>query len=506
MLDIDVLIGQHFVCGFPSTTLDAAFIEAVRRYKIGNIILFSRNIRSKEQLSCLCKEIQDLVQGACGIPAFITIDQEGGMVSRLSADCTTFPPAMAIAATGEERNAWTAGYVTALELRAMGVNVNFAPVLDVNTNKDNPVIGVRSYGDTSDRVSRFGLAMVQGLEEGGVLAVGKHFPGHGDTHVDSHLALPTIQGEMERHLRPFKQVIANDIHAIMSTHILFPDLEKQNLPATLSRTILTDYLKNQLGFKGLVFSDCMEMQAIADNYGTAEASVTALKAGVDLVCIGHHVQMACHAIDNVKRALDEGALELAALRASTQKIVEMKQFYQLLEQPDLSLVGQEANRSIVRLLTEQSLTLVNDVPFRLKKKPLFIGPKRFKGTHVADEEETLVFSQVMAELLGGFGLVCSPDPDKEEMHRILLVAKEYESVVMGTYNAHLNPGQVALANALVEDRPVCCVALGNPYDLSLLDGRIRSIACYAYTREVCEALFRVFRHSLLPTGTLPVQL
>ncbi len=211
------------------------------------------------------------------------------MVTRLTDDATNMPGAMAIAATGNPENAYTAGRITAAELQALGIDFDLAPVMDVNSNPQNPVIGVRSYADNPETVARFALRMMQGLLDGGVLCAAKHFPGHGDTSLDSHLSLPTVDKSLAAleavELVPFKAAISAGIPAIMTSHILFPQLEKDTLPATMSRAIITGLLKESLGFKGLVISDCMEMAAIKQFYGTVEGTIAALVAGVDLVFI-----------------------------------------------------------------------------------------------------------------------------------------------------------------------------------------------------------------------------
>ena len=186
------MIGQKLVVGFPGTELDGEFIRLVEEYKVGNIILFRHNIESEEQLAALCAELRRRICAATGAEPFITIDQEGGVVTRLPDDTTNPPGAMAIAAAGGEENAYEMGYLTGCRLRALGVDFDLAPVMDVNSNPDNPVIGVRSYGDDPAAVARYATAMMKGLTEGGVYASLKHFPGHGDTAVDSHIGLPCI--------------------------------------------------------------------------------------------------------------------------------------------------------------------------------------------------------------------------------------------------------------------------------------------------------------------------
>ncbi|RFU94987.1 beta-N-acetylhexosaminidase [Sphaerochaeta halotolerans] len=502
-------IGQHLMCGLPGYTLDDAFREAVRTYKISNVILFSRNIRDKEQLRTLCADIQELVQAACGVPALIGIDQEGGMVSRLSSDCTIVPSAMALGATGDERCALRAGILTGRELSALGVNVDFAPSLDMNSNPLNPVIGVRSYGDDPDVVSRFARSMVEGLQSQGVMAVGKHFPGHGDTHQDSHLVLPSVEGDLsdlQNHILPFSEAVRGGIQGIMSSHILFPDIEKEKIPATMSSFFMTELLKNTLGFKGLVFSDCMEMFAIAKHFGTVAGTVAAIKAGVDVVLISHTIDLGVAAAKAIGEALEDGSLSPELFDASTEKILLAKQMLLEAERKPFSVVGSAMHTQENQRLYDRSLTLVQDAPFVLGDKPLFVGVPCFQATEVSSEEHEVIFAPDMARLVGGTSLVVSENPDENEIHTALSKAKGCSSVVVGTYNGHQYPGQIALANALAKEHQVLTVALRNPYDLAQLDTSIRSIAVYAYNREVLKALARFLKGEISCTGVLPVQL
>jgi len=504
------MIGQHFVCGFPGTTMDEAFMEAVRTHKIANVILFARNIESKGQVKRLCEEIQALVRKECGSDALIGIDQEGGMVTRLSEDCTNVPSAMALSAIGESSCAYEAGVITSSELNALGIMCDFAPVLDVNSNKANPVIGVRSFGDTKAQVIEFGLAMTEGLQSKGIMAVGKHFPGHGDTYLDSHLALPKVLSDregLEEHVAPFRSAINAGLQGIMSSHILFPALESEDLPATMSRSILTDFLKGELGFKGLVFTDCMEMQAIGRYYGTVEASLSALQAGADMVCISHHVQLACKAIDLVQEALSDGRLSEEELAASTEKILLAKSMLAEQEKLDFSVVGCAEHKQKNQELVEKSLCLVNDQDFQMGDKPLFVAPRLFNATYVSNMQDTLSFASEMEKLLGGGSIVLSDDPQEEELEAVAKKALFYTSVVVGTYNGHIYTGQLDLVEKLAKlGIPICAIALRNPYDLARIPQSVQSYATFAYRREVLDALAKVLKGTLIPTGKLPVRL
>ncbi|NLZ76478.1 MAG: beta-N-acetylhexosaminidase [Spirochaetales bacterium] len=507
--ELRLMIGQHLVCGFDGTTISDEFRKAVSTHKIANVILFARNIESREQLMKLTADIRKLVRSECHTDALICVDQEGGMVTRLSSDFTNIPGAMALSATGESRNAYDAGFLTATELRSCGVNVDFAPTLDVNSNPDNPVIGVRSYSDDPSMVSEFGGAMARGLRDGGVMACGKHFPGHGDTHVDSHLSLPTVAGDISSHLQPFKVAIDDGIEGIMSSHILFPELEDRNLPATMSRRILTDLLKKEMGFEGLVFSDCMEMKAIADNWGTVDGSLAALQAGVDIVCISHHVNLGVEVVELMEKAIQDGTLGMAGfmeLKESTQKILRQKKRLAEFSVKPSSVIGTREHARLNRELHERSITLVNDVPFSLGANPLFIGPRPFRATNVSDDGNQLHFGAALSDLMGGEHLLVGDDPTEDEIGKVVERAKSHESVVVGTYNGHLHRGQLALANAVSEVTAVCVFALRNPYDLSALNPSIRSYAAWSYTPMTFEAIARVLNGEIQATGRLPIRL
>jgi beta-N-acetylhexosaminidase len=507
-MSVRELVGQHLVCGFPTPQIDDRFREAIRTHKIANVILFAHNIESKEQLAALTAEIQALVKEACGTTALIGIDQEGGMITRLSPDCTNVPGAMAIAASGTPQNAYSAGFLTATELRAMGVTVDFAPSVDVNSNPNNPVIGVRSYGDRAETVITYASKMIEGLQQGGVMATAKHFPGHGDTHLDSHVALPTVAGDrahLEEHLAPFKAAIADGVQAVMSSHILFPSLEKEAVPATMSRAIITGLLKEELGFKGLVFSDCLEMDAIARHFGTVEGCVAAIAAGVDLACISHHVELGVEAVEAIEAAIEAGMIDLGELRASTAKILDAKAMLASFERPPLSVVDSSEHRRENLRLHQETITVVNDVPFTLSGQPLFISPRLFRTTNTAKGSEEMAFSRIMGERFGSPYIICSDNPDGSEIDQIIDASSDATSVVIATYNGHLNRGQIDLVNRFA-GRAVLALALRNPYDLGLVDPRIRTVACYSFSPAVADVLERLLKGEFTAEGVLPIGL
>lgn len=327
-MTVKQMLGQKLFFGFYGTELSEEFKALIREYQIGNVILFLRNVESADQLRRLCVQIQEFIREVTGYPAFIVIDQEGGVVTRLPAAAVTVPGAMAVAATGDPDNARIGAEITVRQLRGLGANFNMAPVLDVNTNPANPVIGVRSFGDDPMNVARYGEAAVRAYQDTCIFCCGKHFPGHGDTSVDSHLGLPVIDKTVEEleqaELIPFRRCIEAGIPAIMSSHILFPKIEKDNIPGTMSRTIITDLLKKRLGFRGLVFSDCMEMAAIQKYYGTAQGTVAAFKAGVDLAGLSSTIGLMRDTAKAVNEAADRGELDMEEIRESVEKILAFK--------------------------------------------------------------------------------------------------------------------------------------------------------------------------------------
>lgn len=510
-MNLKTALGQHLVTGFSGPEMTEDFVESVRKYQIGNVILFENNVVDREQLHRLCSEIRALVLRETGYPPLITIDQEGGAVSRLKEDCAIFPSAMAVAATGNPENALTAGRITAQELRAMGVNFDLAPVVDVNSNPNNPVIGVRSYGDDPHKVAEYGLAMARGLTQGGILCALKHFPGHGDTSVDSHLGLPRVEKTLTElqacELVPFQAGIDAGIPAVMTTHILFPALEPDGVPATMSRRILTDLLRKKMGFAGLIISDCMMMGAIAQTYGTVQGCVAAIRAGVDLVFVSHSPKLASEAIDSIHAALDTGELDAREFSESTEKILRYKaQLPQDLL--PLTCVGTPEHRAASELITRAAITTVQEAPFALGTNPLFLGCYRFRPTMASSPEDTsLSFPDVMRELLGGDACVTSQNPTPEDIRATLSKVAGHTSLVISTYNARQREGQLALVREAIKlGLPTCVIALRSPYDLADIHEGVLTIAAYDYDHRTLAVLSEILAGKCSTAGKLPVRL
>jgi beta-N-acetylhexosaminidase len=285
MLSIPVVCGQLIVGGFEDESLPASFAGALSAGKRGGAILFKRNLPTVEHARALCADIIDASRPQ--LPPFIGVDEEGGRVSRLPPPVLRLPPMARLARTGDLRLLNAAGSLLGRQLAACGFNLDFAPVLDMDTNPANPVIGDRAFGSEPEAASMRALSFYQGLSEH-VLGCGKHFPGHGDTHVDSHHGLPVVEHDRKRlgelELVPFMAAARSNMDSFMTAHLIVTALDP-DVPATLSRKVCTDLLRRDMGFDGVLFSDDLEMRAVADRYPVEESAVMAIEAGCDVLLI-----------------------------------------------------------------------------------------------------------------------------------------------------------------------------------------------------------------------------
>ena len=319
-------IGRLFIVGIPAPQLDSATERILERLGVGGVILFRRNVETPAQIAALTVAIHALPSHP-----LVAIDHEGGRVMRLAEPFTPFPPAAAVGRTGDPDLAFRVGYAMAEELASVGIDLNFAPVLDVHSNPANPIIGDRAFGSDPALVAELGVALMRGLLAGGVIPCGKHFPGHGDTETDSHLELPVVRRSRvqldEIELEPFRTAITADIPMLMTAHVLYPGLDAIH-PATLSRAILTDLLRTELRFDGVVVSDDLEMRAISDHSDIGAAAVATLQAGADALLVCQQLARAEHAIEAVRRAVADGSLSSTAIRSALQRMERLRRVRQ----------------------------------------------------------------------------------------------------------------------------------------------------------------------------------
>lgn len=310
-------IGGLFMVGFDGLTVPASLASLIKGHFVGGVILFRRNIKSKDQLKELISEIKNIADGR---NLLIAVDHEGGRVFRLPPPFTQWPP-MASVKTPVE--AYSIGKKMAEELKEVGFNLNFAPVLDVNTNAKNPVIGDRSFSENPKVVSNLGAGLIKGMQENGVLACGKHFPGHGDTFLDSHTDLPVLPHTLGRlesvELVPFKAAVAAGVRTIMTAHVIYEGIDA-GLPATLSRTLIGKILKQTLGFQGAVFTDDLQMAAIAKKWPLPAACLRSIQAGCDVCLVCRDSEAQKEAIDHVIHAVASGELSESAVDNAYRRV------------------------------------------------------------------------------------------------------------------------------------------------------------------------------------------
>lgn len=522
-LTIEEKVGQMFMVGFEGTSVPTSLNTAIECQKFGNFIYFGANVADDTKVATMSEAIQTKVMDEIGIPAFISMDQEGGMVVRFAEEATHFIGNMALAATNNPLNAYQVGIHMGEELRHYGVNLNLAPVLDVNNNPANPVIGIRSYADDPDMVSAYGLQMIQGLKESDVIATVKHFPGHGDTSVDSHYGLPMIPHDMERlinvELAPFIDAIEAGADALMTAHIIFSAIDNE-LPATLSYKVITELLREELGYDGIVMTDEMRMNAIRNNFTASEAAVKAIQAGVDIVLYAESTSTSIAAYNGVIEAIEDGIISEERINESVWRILDKKIKYGLMEDylPRRNLTASEIqehkewNQALIEASFTQPLGSVDW--FDCNASTLLISTKctRYplvKGYSINTNQNSL--AMVGASLLESEGatqvdsLVIETSLTSTQINQIITQAASYSQVIIAVENATIS--QATLVNRLAEeDNNILVVALKNPYDYLLYDGINHYVCTFGYFAGSVEALIDLLLGRFEATGTLPVQI
>lgn len=516
-------IGQMMFLGFGGTVMDDTISSFLREKRPGGVALFARNIKSTRQTVKLIRDVRahDPGRGSPaapnGIPMFVSVDQEGGNVVRIKRYVTVLPSAMALGAARDEALAFRVGAALGRDLRLMGFNMNLAPVLDINSNPKNPVIGTRSFGEKPQLVADMGIAYMRGMQSEGISAVAKHFPGHGDTESDSHHALPILQHDIERlrsvELIPFKAAVASGLDALMTAHISLPKIaEEPDMPATVSKNVLTGLLRQELGYDGIVVTDGLEMAGIVDKYGSGEAAVRAVEAGADMVMVLWFPEKKNEVQRMLLGAVQSGRLSEDRIDASVRRILLTKARRGLFEEqllPANEAVAalKKARRKVVGEAAARGLTLVrnrNDVLPLRKSVP---AGKRLKV--LAASTEPTFIKELARRVKGVKTVKLKNAPTKSralrDAQRIARLAKGMDVVVLGVLDGH-TIRTVAETKRLLPDTPVVVVNFGSPY---LLDrfGDVDAYLCAFGFRWASErAAAMAVAGDLTPTGKLPVSL
>ncbi|MFI1400688.1 glycoside hydrolase family 3 protein [Streptomyces sp. NPDC020681] len=536
-MSIEEKVGQLFVMrvyGHSATSPDQADIELnlkemgvrtaaelIARYHVGGIIYFAwaHNTRDPHQIADLSNGIQRAgLSQQTPVPLLISTDQEHGIVARVGRPATLLPGAMALGAGGSPAAARTAAQIAGVELAAMGILQNYAPVADVNVNPANPVIGVRSFGADPEAVARLVAAQVRGYRSAGVVATSKHFPGHGDTTVDSHTGIPVIthtraQWE-EIDAPPFRAAIGAGIDSIMTAHIQFPALDPSNDPATLSRPILTGILREELGYDGVVVTDALNMQGVRDKYGDHRVPVLALLAGVDQLLNPPDLAVAWN---GVLSAVRSGEISAARLDESILRVLRLKERLGLFRDPFVNprrlerTVGTRAHLAAADRIAESTTTLlVNEdrlLPLSRRREPnlLVVGADPASPTGTTGPP-TAVLAKAFTEL--GFtatALSTGITPTAAKIDEAVAAASGKDAVIVGTYNVSAtSPQRTLVARLLATGVPVVTLAIRNPYDIAQLGAVPAALAAYCWTDVELRAAARVIAGRADPEGRLPV--
>ncbi len=486
---------------FVGNTVPDPILKLVESGDVVSFCIFKINMQSPDELRAISEQIHTAAKRGGQPTPLVGIDQEGGQLMAVANGATELPGNMALGATGSAQLAEEAGWVTGRELRAMGVTMNFAPILDVNINPLNPVIGIRSFGDNPSLVGELGAALIKGVQSQGVIATAKHFPGHGDTDSDSHLASPVVNHDITRltevELAPFITAIRAGVGAIMTAHVAYPAWDKDH-SATLSKAILTDLLRNQLGFKGLIVTDAMDMHAVS-RLGMPYGAITALDAGADLVMLGHlDGQAELHA--SLKSRYS--AASLARIRHAQNTVGA--DFY------DFSLVGCAEHQAIAQKIADKSITVVRDTRQTLPLKPnqsLGVVTVQPKNLTPADSSAFIKIKFADAVQKRRPDAVAHKLPFQAtdaEIREALTAVEGLDVVVVGTIVANHDPAQAEFVKALMaRGQQVVVVALRTPYDLVAFP-QIETYLCAYGIRDVTtEAVARVLFGEIPATGVLP---
>ena len=534
-MTLEEKVGQLFiqnVYGSDATTPDARNIplygvatpaEVVQKYHLGGVIYFAwtDSVKDPDQITGLSNGLQRASLGQDSkvhVPLQIAIDQEQGVVTRIGPPATQFPGSMALGAGRSTDDARTAAAITGQELKAMGVNTNFAPDSDVNVNALNPVIGTRSFSSDPSLAAQMVGAQVSGyLDDAGISSAAKHFPGLGDTATDSHVAFPVITHSREQWEQldapPFKAAIAKGIDMIMTAHLAFPALDDSGDPATLSRPILTGVLREQLGYKGVIVTDSLGMQGVRDRYGDAEVAIRALDAGADQLLMSPAMDEAYAAVLGAVRT---GRISAGDLDAKVRRVLELKFGRGLVASPYAdptavsSVVGTPEHLAAADAVTDRTTTLVKNDGGAL---PLAVSGKKVLVTGYG-----VVATDTLGAALARRGASATvrqtgTSPSDAAIAATVAAAAEHDVVVVNTMKAwdttvtdKRGAQQKLVKQLLATGKPVVVVATRDPYDIAYFTDAPTYVATYSYNGVAMEALARVLTGEVAPSGKLPVDI
>lgn len=510
-------IGLMLAVGFEGLTPPDYILEWLAAGRAGSVILFNRNVSDPQQLAALTAACHD----AAPRPLLISIDQEGGRVARLraSAGFSESPGAMALGVADSEDLAERVSAALAAELRALGINWNLAPVVDI-AHTENPVIGTRALGSDPARVGALAAAQIRGFQGAGLAATAKHFPGHGNTPIDTHVAMAVVDAPLaalwDHDLLPFRAAVAAGVDSVMMTHVTFTTLDAGH-PATLAPAVTQGVLRERVGYDGLICTDCMEMRAVRDHYGPGESAVLAALAGADVIFFSHTRAYQEAAYDALLAAARSGRLPLARVDAAVRRVQALAARRRVTAdtRPPLSVVGSAPHQALMREAARAGTVLLRADAGLLPLRP-DAGP-RAALVEFASHLESAAMEQGFATSLARLAqaqlpqLACaalSPaGVDADALARARQLAADADVLVLATRSAHLWPDELAQAQALMQAAPrTILVCLANPYDAAALPGAAAVLCTCGDGAPSLEAAVDALLGRFAPAGRLPVAL
>ena len=490
--------GEFMVVGFEGNTVTPTLRKYILKWRVGGVILFGRNISGLPRTAELCRALRELRREVSDLPLLIAVDQEGGAVARFRDGVTLFPGNMALGVAGGEKDAYRQGRITGEELRKAGVNMNLAPVLDLYSLPGNPATGIRSLGSGPERVALLGGALIRGMQEEGIIATAKHFPGKGKAGTDSHLGLPVITSsarELEsQDLIPFQASIASGVKAIMTSHAVYPAFnEKSRLPATLSPGIITGRLREALGFKNLIITDDLGMGAIQNYSSTPQAALGALKAGADMILL-------CHSPPERERVFaalgEEAAKDRRLGRRLEENLERIKRVKSTLSPFSRTASFPEKDRQgLSRRIARRAIRVLRDekrlLPFRKGEKTWLVWMRPERTVEVEDQFKRgwELGSYLSQDGLPTESLRLPIDPSSEEIKACLQKARRAKQLVVTSYDGYRYRSQIDLIDGLLKDHPDAVLAvLRDPRDGNLFPRAGTVVASFGFSPPSLRAL------------------
>lgn len=487
-LTLEQKIGQLLMFALPGASINRENIELIRRYLPGGVVFFGYNFSETSDLPGFTNDLQTLAMENYGIPLFISTDQEGGRVIRITKDITQFPGNFALGVTGNYKDIEKMARFTGMELRMKGINMNLAPVIDVNNNPLNPVINNRSFGSSPEVVAKAGSAYIKGIQSARCIAVAKHFPGHGDTESDSHHLLPVINHDLKSlknvELVPFDSAFKAKVECVMSAHIRFPFIEEGDKPATLSHLFLTDLLRGEMKFNGIVMTDDLEMNAVSGKMDLGEAAVQSFLAGSDVILVSSYGKNIPLIYNALLSAVKEGVISMERLDDSVKRIIELKLRYKIAgfneEENQVYLNNFEYKENEKRLLAEK-----DEINRNLSRGAISYSGDGALYSRAENEKRKYVSSNIAFR--GSLDIMPGDDIFYSAEHALSSINRsgdpEVFTVVLQTYRINKVYLQSLSRRIKSSGGNLLLVYSGNPFDLSGWETDIPVLFTYSFTDE-----------------------